>query len=74
MTHAAEGGKLGRKKEHTAPKMCFKLGGDRSVKTIHEANNGKHTKPTKPGTELGIGTQASTAVPATADQPVIELD
>ncbi len=71
---AAEGSKSGRKKEHTAPKMCFKLGGNHSVQTIHGANNGKYTKTTKPGAEPGIGTQASTATPATANQPVIELD
>jgi hypothetical protein len=74
VTHAAEGSKLGRKKEHTAPKMCFKLGGNRSIQTIHGANNRKHAKSTKPGAELGIGTQASAAAPATANQPVIELD
>jgi hypothetical protein len=73
-TRVAEGRKLGRKKEHTAPKICFKLGGVCSVQTIHGANNGKHAKPNKPGAELGVGTQASAAAPATANQPVIELD
>jgi hypothetical protein len=70
----AEGSKLGQKKEHTAPEMCFKLGGDRSVQTIHGANNRNYTKTTKPGSERGIGTRASAAAPATADQPVIDLD
>ncbi len=54
--------------------MCFKLGSNRSVQTIHGANNGKYAKTTKPGTVLGIGTQASAAAPATANQPVIKLD
>jgi hypothetical protein len=74
VTRLAEGSKSGRKKEHTAPEMCFKLGSNDSVQTIHGANNGKYTKTTKPGAELGVGTQASAATPATADQPVIELD
>jgi hypothetical protein len=46
VTHAAEVSKSGRKKEHTAPEMCFKLGGDCSVQTIHGANDGKYTKTT----------------------------
>jgi hypothetical protein len=74
VTRAAEGSKLGRKKEHTVPKMCFKLGDNRSVQTIHGANNGKYAKTTEPGAEPGVGTQASAAEPATANQPVIELD
>ncbi len=74
MTCAAERSELGRKKEHTAPKMCFKLGGDCSVQTIHGANDGKYAKTTEPGAEPGVGTQASASKPATADQPVIELD
>jgi len=74
VTRAAEGSKSGRKKEHTAPEMCFRLGGNRSVQTIHGANDGKYTKTTKPGAEPGFGTKASAAAPATADQPVIELD
>ncbi len=74
VTCATEGSKSGRKKEHTAPKMCFKLGGNCSVQTIHGANNRKHTKPTNPGAEPGVSTQASAAAPATANQPVIELD
>jgi hypothetical protein len=74
VTRAEEGSKSGREKEHTAPKMCIKLGGDRSVQIIHGANNGKYAKTTKPGAEPGVGTQASAAAPATADQPVIELN
>jgi hypothetical protein len=54
--------------------MCFKLGSNHSVQTIHGAHNGKYAKTTKPGAESGVGTQASAAAPATADQPVIELD
>ncbi len=54
--------------------MCFKLGGNRSVQTIHGANGGKYVKITKPGTVRGISTQAFAAAPATANQPVIKLD
>ncbi len=74
VTRAAEVSKLGRKKEHTALEMCFRLGDDCSVQTIHGANDGKYTKTTKPGAEPGFGTKASAAAPATANQPVIELD
>ena len=74
VTRAAEGSKSGRKKEHTAPEMCFRLGGNCSVQTIHGANDGKYTKTTEPGVESGFGTKTSAAAPATADQPVIELD
>jgi hypothetical protein len=74
VTCAVEGSKTGRKKDHTAPKMCFKLGGNHSIQTIHGANDRKYAKTTKPGAELGVGTQASAAAPATANQPVIELD
>jgi hypothetical protein len=74
VTCAAEGSKLGRKKDYTAPKISFKLGGNRSIQTIHGANGGKYAKTTKPGAKPGIGTQASTATPATANQPVIELN
>jgi hypothetical protein len=73
-TRAAEVSKSGRKKEHTAPEMCFRLGGDCSVQTIHGANDGKYTKTTKPGAEPGFGTKASVATPATANQLVIELN
>jgi hypothetical protein len=73
VTCAAEVSKLGRKKEHTAPKMCIKLGSDRNIQIIHGANNGKYAKTTKPGTEPGVGTQASAAAPATADQPLLSL-
>jgi hypothetical protein len=54
--------------------MCFKLGSNCSVQTIHGANNGNCTKTTKPGAVPGVGTQTSAAAPATANQPVIELD
>jgi hypothetical protein len=73
-TRVAVGRNSGRKDEHTAPDMCFRLGSDCSVQTIHGANNGKFTSTTKPGTVPGIGTQASAAASATANQPVIELD
>jgi hypothetical protein len=71
---AAEGSKLGRKKEHSAPEMCFRLGGDCSVQTIHGTNDGKYTQTTEPCVEPGFGTKASTAAPATANQLVIELN
>ena len=74
MTRAAEGSKSVRKKEHIAPEMCFRMGGGCSAQTIHGANDGKYTKTTKPGVEPGFGTKASTAAPATANQPVVELD
>ena len=74
MTCVAEVSKLGRKKEHIAPDMCFRLGGNCSIQTIHGANDRKYTKTTKPGIEPDFGTKASAAAPATANQPVIELD
>ena len=73
VTRRAKGSKLVRKKEHTAPNMCFRLGGDRTVQT-HGANGGKYTKTTKLGAELSVGTKASAATPATANQLVIELN
>jgi hypothetical protein len=73
VTCAAKVSKSGRKKDHKAPEMFFKLGGNRSIQTIHGANNGKYAKTTKPGAEPGIGTQASAAAPATANQQVIKL-
>jgi hypothetical protein len=39
-----------------------------------ELINRKYTTTTEPGAVPGIGTQASAATSATADQPVIELD
>jgi hypothetical protein len=36
---AAGANKKGKKKEHTAPKMCFQIGSTRSVQTVHGANN-----------------------------------
>ncbi len=73
-TRTAEGRKSGRKNKHTAPDMCFRLGGNCSIQTIHGANDGKYTTTTKPGAVPGIGTQASAAASATANQPVIELN
>jgi hypothetical protein len=73
-TRAEEGRKSGRKNKHTAPDMCFRLGGNHSIKTIHEANDRKYTTTAKPSAVPGIGTQASAATSATANQPVIELD
>ncbi len=74
VTPAAEESKSGRKKEHTASEMCFRLGSDRSFQIIHGANDEKYTKITKPGAEPGFGTKASAAAPATVDQPIIECD
>jgi hypothetical protein len=33
--------KRGKKKEHTAPKICFQISSTRSVQMVHGANNGK---------------------------------
>jgi hypothetical protein len=46
---AAGANKKGKKKEHTAPEMCFQIGSARSVQTVHGANDGKYTNVTKPG-------------------------
>jgi hypothetical protein len=73
-TCMAEGRKSGRKNKHTAPDMCFSLGGNRSIQTINGANDGKYMTTTKPGAVPGIGTQASAATSATANQQVIELN
>jgi hypothetical protein len=71
--HAAGANKKGKKKEQTAPKMCFQIGSTRSVQTVHGANNGKYTKVTEPGVELGAGTQASAATTLNAEQPVVKI-
>ncbi len=52
--------------------MCFQIGSTHSVQTVHGANNGKYSKVTKPGIELGMGTQAS-AANVNAKQPVIKI-
>jgi hypothetical protein len=65
--------KPGRKKDCTAPKMCFRLSGNHSIQTIQGANNGKYTKTTKPGAEPGVGTQASAVAPAPANKPLVKL-
>jgi hypothetical protein len=70
---AAGANKKGKKREHTAPKMCFQIGSTRSVQTVHGANDEKYTKVTKPGVELGTGTQASTATTSNAKQPVVKI-
>jgi hypothetical protein len=71
----AEGAKKrGKKKEHTAPKMCFQIGSARSVQTVHGANNGKYSHVTKPGVNLGAGTQASAATMSNTKKPAIEID
>ncbi len=71
---AAGANKKGKKKEHTAPKMCFQIGSAHSLQTVHGANNGKYTNVTKPGVELGTGTQASAATKLNAEQPAVEID
>jgi hypothetical protein len=58
---AADANMKGRKKEYTAPKMCFQIGNACSIETVHGANDGKYSKVTKPGIKLGTGTQASAA-------------
>jgi hypothetical protein len=68
----ADADKKGRKKEHTAPKMCFQIGSARSVQTVHGVNDGKYSKVTKPGIELGTRTQAS-AANLNTKKPVIEI-
>jgi hypothetical protein len=55
VARAVEGSKSERNKDHTAPIMCFKLGRDCSVQTIHGANNRKYAKTTEPGTVPGVG-------------------
>jgi hypothetical protein len=71
----AEGAKeRGEKKEHTAPKMCFQISSARSVQTVHGANNGKYSHVTKPGVNLGMGTQASAATTSNAKKPAIKID
>jgi hypothetical protein len=69
---AADANKKERKKEHTAPKMCFQIGIACSVQTLHGANDGKYCKVTKLGIKLGTGTQAS-ADKLNAKQPVIKI-
>jgi len=70
---AAGANTKGKKKEHTAPKMCFQIGSTRSVQTVHGANNRKYTKVTELGVELGVGTQASAATKLNAEQPVVKI-
>ncbi len=69
---AADANKKGGKEEHTAPKMYFQIGSARSVQTVHGANDGKYSKVTKPGIELGTGTQAS-AANSNTKKPVIKI-
>ncbi len=69
---AADANTKGRKKEHTAPKMYFQIGSACSVQTVHGAHNGKYSKVTVPGIELGMGTQAF-AANLNAKKPVIEI-
>ncbi len=71
----AEGAKKrGKKKEHTAPEMCFQIGSARSVQTVHGANNGKYTHVTKPGVVLGVDTQASAATTSNTEKRAIKID
>ncbi len=69
----ADATKKGKKKEHTAPEMCFQISSTRSVQTVHGTNDGKYSKVTKPGVDLGLATQASAAKPSNADQPVFKI-
>jgi len=62
------------KKAYTTPKMCFQLGGARSVQTVHGTNEGKHNSVPEPGVELRpAGTKAPAANLSNADQPVVEI-
>jgi hypothetical protein len=71
----AEGAKKrGKKKEHTAPKMCFQIGSACSVQAVHGANDGKYSHVTKPGVNLGMGTQAFAATMSNAKKPAIKID
>jgi hypothetical protein len=40
----ANANKKGKKKGHTAPKICFQLGSARSIQTVHGANDGNYSK------------------------------
>ncbi len=64
----------GKKKEHTAPKMCFQIGSAGCVQTVHGANDGKYTNVTEPGVKQGTGTQVSAATKSNAEQPAVEID
>ncbi len=70
---AADDNKKGKKKKHSAPKMCFQIHSARSVQTVHGTNDGKYSKVTEPGVDLSSATQASAAKPSKADQLVIEV-
>jgi hypothetical protein len=70
---AADDNKKGKKKKHSAPKMCLQIGSARSVQTVYGTNDGKYSKVTEPGVDLSSATQASAAKPSNADQPVIEV-
>ncbi len=54
--------------------MCFQIGSARSVQMVHGANNGKYSHVTKPGVNLGAGTQASAATTLNAEKPAIKID
>jgi hypothetical protein len=70
---AADDNKNGKKKKHSAPKMCFQTGSACSVQTVHGSNDGKYSKVTEPGVDLSSATPASAAKPSNADQPVIKV-
>jgi hypothetical protein len=70
----AAGGRKKRKKEHTAPEMCFQLGSARSVQTVHGDNDGNYTKVAEPGVELGLGNKGSAVKNLNAEQPAIKID
>ncbi len=69
----ADTNKKGKKKGHTAPKMCFLLGSTRSVQTVHGTNDGNYSKVHEPGINLSSTTQAPAAKPSNANQPVIKI-
>ncbi len=54
--------------------MCFQIGSTCSVQMVHGANNGKYSHVTKPGVNLGAGTQASAATTSNAKKLAIKID
>jgi hypothetical protein len=70
----AAGGRKKGKKKHTAPEMCFQLGGAHSVQMVHGDKDGNYTKVAEPGVELGLGNKASAAKNSNAEHPAIKID
>jgi hypothetical protein len=62
----------GRRRSTLHPKCVFRLAALVVCKGAW-CHNGKNTKVTKPGVDLGAGTQASTATTSNTEQPVVEI-